>query len=217
MLAYKFTGPGAVGVFTGLRWPAPAHGAPGAWVRAPDQLAACVAGVHACRVAHLPYWLAPELWEIELAGAVIHSTYKLVAPAGRLVRRIEGWPSVERAFAVDCADRALALAVSSLRDAGLAAEATAAAAAAGAAAELAAIAEAVAPRAPGLEATLVAYAADCVRDIERGYHAMCAYVAATAFANASTATLAGDMSSVGWVEERGRQATWLADRLGLVA
>ena len=182
MLAYKFTDPHGCGMFTGYRWPLPPGGAPGAWVRTPDDVRVCVGGVHACRTAHVPYWLAAELWEIELAGEVLESTHKLVAPAGRLTRRIEGWPEAQVAFAEDCAARTLDLAASSLRDEGLGALADAALDAASTA-DLQAVADAAAGEAPALAATLIGYAVDCALDIDNGYHAMCAYVAATAFAN----------------------------------
>lgn len=214
MLAYKFTAPRGSGPFTGFRWPLPAGRRPGAWVHAPREIGVCVAGVHACRTAHMPYWLAPELWEIELSGEVVESAYKLVAPAGRLTRRIEGWPEAQADFARDCADRTLELAVSALRAEGLDALAGAALAAAGTA-ELQAVALAAADEASGLVATLIGYAGDCRWDIDMGYYAMCAYVSATAFANRSTGDVVQDMTSDGWVRERERQARWLVDRLGL--
>jgi hypothetical protein len=213
VLAYKFTGPGGRGAFTGFRWPLPQAGQPGDWVRA-RTAEVCVAGVHACRAEQLPYWLGPELWVVELSGEVIESLHKLVAPAGRLVRRVEGWPAAEREFAEACAARTLDLAVSALRDAGLDAHAEAAATAAGTA-DLVAVADVVHGDAVPLAATLVGYAADCAGDIDNGYFAMCAYVAATAFANHSTGDVVQDMSSHGWVQERARQARWLAAALDL--
>lgn len=214
MLAYKFTDPHGSGMFTGYRWPLPAGRKPGAWVRTPDDVRVCVAGVHACRTAHVPYWLAAELWEIELAGEVLESTHKLVAQAGRLTRRIEGWPAAQGDFARNCATRTLDLATTALREAGLDALADDALAAAGTA-ELQAVARAAADAGPVLTATLAGYAADCELDIDNGWYAMCAYVAATAFANSSTGSIVQDMTSSGWAQERARQARWLADRLGL--
>jgi hypothetical protein len=213
VLAYKFTRPGGQGTFTGFRWPLPQAGEPGDWVRAQTP-EVCVAGIHACRAEQLPHWLGPELWVIELAGEVTESPYKLVAPAGRLVSRVPGWPSAERGFAEDCAARTLDLALSALRDAGLDAHAEAAATAAGTT-DLVALVGAVAGEAPPLVATLVGYAADCAWDVDNGYFAMCAYVAATAFANHSTGDVIQDMSSHGWVRERVRQARWLAAALDL--
>lgn len=213
MLAYKFTGPGGQGTFTGFRWPLPQAGEPGDWVRA-QAAEVCVAGIHACRIEQLPHWLGRELWVVELSGEVIESPYKLVAPAGRLVSRVRGWPSAEREFAEDCAARSLDLAVSALREAGLDAQADAAATAAGTG-DLLAVADVVRGVAAPLVATLVGYAADCAWDIDNGYFSMCAYVAATAFANHSTGDVVQDMSSRGWVQERARQARWLAAALDL--
>jgi hypothetical protein len=82
-------------------------------------------------------------------------------------------------------------------------------------AELAAAAATVAGRSSPLVATLIGYAVDCARDLDGGYYTMCAYVAATAFANRSTEDVVQDMSSDGWVEERLHQARWLAGRLDL--
>lgn len=84
MIAYKFLDDGAVGPFTGFHWPA------GEWVEA-GGVDPCLEGIHACRVRDLPVWLAPELWEIELDGEVIERERKLVAPRGRLTRRLEAW------------------------------------------------------------------------------------------------------------------------------
>src|SRR4051812_10028509 len=132
MLAFKFTAPQGSGTFTGFRWPLPTGGEPGGWVHAPAEVSACVAGVHACRTVHVPYWLAPELWEIELSGEIVESAYKVVAPAGRLTRRIAGWPEAQGDFARDCAARTLDLAVAALRGEGAHAVAEAALAATGA-------------------------------------------------------------------------------------
>jgi hypothetical protein len=77
-----------LGVFSGFVWPLP-NGKAGAWVEA--EVDPCRSGVHACRQVHLPYWLAPELFEIELDGDAVEEGLKVVAPRGRLVRRIEAW------------------------------------------------------------------------------------------------------------------------------
>lgn len=214
MLAYKFTAPQGFGTFTGFEWPLPTGDEPGAWVHAPDDVSVCVEGVHACRIAHVPYWLAAELWEIELSGAVVESPYKLAAPVGRLIRRIGGWPEAQGDFARDCAAHTLDLAVCALRDEGMDALADAALAATGAT-ELQAVALAAADESSALAATLIGYAGDCLWDIDMGYYTMCAYVSATAGANRSTGDVVQDMTSDGWVQERERQARWLAERLGL--
>jgi len=212
MRAYKFTAGGAVSVFTRFPWPPPEGGSPGAWVEAAGAAQVCERGVHACRVGDLPYWLGRELWEVELADDVVEAPYKLVAPRGRLLRRVEGWPELERPFAEDCAARVQDLAASELRKAGLAD--LAAAAFAATTTELAAVAERAAAEAP-LAATLMGYALDCVWDIGNGYYAICAYVAATAFGNWSTGDVVQDMTSPGWLQERARQARWLINNLAL--
>jgi hypothetical protein len=98
--AYKFLRPGAIAPFTGFRWE------PGEWVEV-DAAAPCRAGVHACRVDQLPYWLGAELWEVELAGDVLQRERKLVAPRGRLVRRIDAWnDDAADAFRESCVKRA---------------------------------------------------------------------------------------------------------------
>jgi hypothetical protein len=95
MTAYKFLRRGRVGAFSGFAWPV------GEWVEAEPHV--CASGIHACRPADLPYWLDAELWEIELDGAVA-AERKLVAPRGRLVRRVEAWDGgTARAFADSCA------------------------------------------------------------------------------------------------------------------
>ena len=53
------------GVFSGFAWPLP-DDRPGAWVE--SEVDACRSGIHACRHADLPFWLAPALYEIELGG-----------------------------------------------------------------------------------------------------------------------------------------------------
>ena len=65
MIAYKFLRSGRIGPFSAFRWPEP-----GVWVHAQRDLVACQRGIHACRPSDLPWWLADELWEIELDGDV---------------------------------------------------------------------------------------------------------------------------------------------------
>jgi hypothetical protein len=84
VIAYKVLDPGAVAPFTRFAWPE------GPWVEA-AAADPCRAGIHACRVSDLPYWLGPELWEVELDGDVVEQERKVVAQRGRLVRRIAEW------------------------------------------------------------------------------------------------------------------------------
>jgi hypothetical protein len=106
--AYKFLRDDGTGVFTRFRWPLPGDG-PGAWVRTEPE--PCRAGIHACRLSDLPYWAGRTLYEIELDGDVVEHKTKIVAPRGRLLRRIDAWDHDFRAtYTRYCADRAHAIA-----------------------------------------------------------------------------------------------------------
>jgi hypothetical protein len=119
MIAYKFLAQGRLGPFSGFRWPEP-----GVWVHTSGEPALCRRGVHACRPVDLPWWLAEELWEVELDGAVHAGRHKLTAASGRLGSHIATWtPARAQAFADACAWRARDHAVSALMRAGRAAEA----------------------------------------------------------------------------------------------
>jgi hypothetical protein len=99
VIAYKFLDDGAVGPFTGFRWPVDE------WVEA-DSVDLCSEGIHACRMRDLPVWLGRELWEIELDGEVVEQKAKVVAQRGRLMRRIDEWnDDVAREFGRFCARR----------------------------------------------------------------------------------------------------------------
>ena len=112
MIAYKTLRPGAVAPFSHVRWPQPASDdAPGAWVHgASSGPSVCRAGVHACDVTQLPFWLGEELWQVELAEPVRTERLKLVAPAGRLVGRVAAWDEAAAlAFAADTTERIRAI------------------------------------------------------------------------------------------------------------
>jgi len=104
MTAYKFLTADGLGVFSRFSWPLPNRG-PGAWVE--SSVEPCHAGIHACRRIDLPYWLAPALYEIELDGLVDQQAMKIVAPRGRLLRRIDEWdPDAQEAYGKMCVARA---------------------------------------------------------------------------------------------------------------
>jgi hypothetical protein len=93
---YKVLDAGAVAPFTRFAW------SEGDWVEA-EAVEPCRAGIHACRVPDLPYWLGSELWEIELDGDVTEQARKVVGRRGRLVRRIPEWNlDLLRAFTESC-------------------------------------------------------------------------------------------------------------------
>ena len=104
MIAWKFLAPGAMGPFSRITWPTPSADCPGAWVEA--IVHPCTSGIHACEAIDLPYWLHAELWEIELDGVVARAGHKIVAPRGRLTKRVDAWDrEAMRAFCADCEKR----------------------------------------------------------------------------------------------------------------
>jgi hypothetical protein len=108
VIAYKFLRADGTSVFTRFTWPLPDDG-PGPWVDA--GVDPCRSGIHACRRADLPLWLGRSLYEIELEGEVREEATKVVAPRGRLLRRIDGWDESTRdEYTRMCADRAHELA-----------------------------------------------------------------------------------------------------------
>jgi len=124
MIAYKFLCAGGVGPFSGYRWPLPSDGGAGPWVAGAPDAVPCRRAVHACRVADLPWWLRAELWEVELEGTVTAGRHKVMAPRGRLLRRVERWDGAcAQRFADACAERARDHAVAALDRAGASEEA----------------------------------------------------------------------------------------------
>ena len=104
MRAFKFLTADGSGVFSGFAWPLP-DGAPGAWVE--SEVDPCRSGIHACRPSDLPYWLADALYVIELDGPLDEQAVKVVAPRGRLIRRVESWDEAMReAYSQMCFARA---------------------------------------------------------------------------------------------------------------
>src|SRR5437763_16778572 len=101
MIAYKFLRAGRVGPFSSFTWPEP-----GLWVRAGGPTDPCRRGIHACRPRDLSWWLADELWEIELQGEVRVDTHKIAAAAGCLRARVEQWtPASAHEHGNACASR----------------------------------------------------------------------------------------------------------------
>jgi hypothetical protein len=106
--AYKFLTADGASVFTRFSWPLP-NGGPGDWVT--GSVDPCRSGVHACRTSDLPYWAGRVLYEIELDGEIVEDRTKLVAPRGRLLRRIPAWENgIREEYTRMCANRAHELA-----------------------------------------------------------------------------------------------------------
>lgn len=92
MIAFKFLRPQGVAIFSGHAWQTPAAGQVGEWVEAGEgPLVPCVNGVHASAPHDLAFWLAEELWEVELDGELIEGPQAIIARRGRLVRKVEAW------------------------------------------------------------------------------------------------------------------------------
>jgi hypothetical protein len=184
--AWKFLAAGSIGPFTGFRWPTDSR-----WVEE---------RVHACGLEDLPYWLDSELWEMELDGPVLREHRQVVAPRGRLVARVAGWPQAQDAFALDCIERTRQRVEGALTAAGR----TADAARVSAGRDLERLQqEGFAIAAEGV--VVAGYLFDAVR--RRPYPGLCSYIAATA-----AAELEG---RVGQERERSLQSAWLRERLGL--
>ena len=117
-LALKFLAPGGVGPYSEFKWPLPRGNKPGKWVKVDGDLIACKRGIHACTIEQALDWLEAECYVIELRDARLHADPppKLLAPAGRLIRRLDWDPS---AFATACARRAVGHAIKALEVAGL--------------------------------------------------------------------------------------------------
>jgi hypothetical protein len=63
----------------------------------------CTSGIHALRTSALPYWLAEELWHVELEDAHEATSGIVLARRGRLVRRVTAWDDgAARDFAQAC-------------------------------------------------------------------------------------------------------------------
>jgi hypothetical protein len=232
MIAYKFLGPGAVGLFSRLAWPVPRDGEPGEWVVAEGPLEVCRNGVHACRAGDLIDWIDSELWRVELGAPVIESAAGLVAPRGRLLSRVGEWDdAAAAALTRACVDRARDHAAEALERAGREGDAD----------ELRRLddPEAIRERAPALArgaspevADPLGFAADAVT-MSRGSMpdtallaelappttaAIAANVAFTAARAAGRAhELAGGFGGFdgGYAAERAWQLGWLRDRLGI--
>ena len=203
MIAYKFLRSRRTGPFSAFRWPEP-----GVWVHAARDLAACKHGIHACRPSDLPWWLADELWEIELDGHVRVDEHKIIAPAGRLRSQIEGWtPACAQEYADACAWRAQERAVEALARAGNRHEAWQLAACASLDDVLVATRK-LAGDIPETRISLTIAGDGAVRALT-GAPPTSAYIAAHAAMRLDGAA--------GYAAERAWQSRWLIERLGLRA
>lgn len=203
MRAWKFLDSGRVAPFGGHTWPAPTDSGAGPWLRFPG------AEVFACRLEDLPWWLAPELWEIELEPPLRTLETQVAGRAGRLIRQVTAWNgALLRAYGVACAERARDLAVEALTRDGRAGEAQALMRARSTL-ELSRIARGFAGEArERVSSNLAAYVAESAMRASEGWAAAAANIAA----NAAVMAL-GDPAAFG--RERQWQAGWIATQSGL--
>jgi hypothetical protein len=157
------------------------------------------AWVHACRRGDLPYWLDDELWRVELAEPVREARYQVASPQARLVSMVAGWdPALGREYARACALRARDLALPHLTPVlqealdGLD--------------DLQAIADAV--QAAGSPAIAAEYVSDAAHNALHVGPATTSYIACMLASTVGPGLAAFEA-------ERGWQARWLAERLGL--
>jgi hypothetical protein len=201
MIAYKFLRSGRTGPFSAFQWPEP-----GIWVRAARDPAACRRGIHACRPSDLPWWLADELWEIELDSPVQVNEHKIIAPAGRLQSQIEGWTAAcAQEYAEACAWRSHQRAVHALTHAGHRREARQLASAATLDDVLVA-ARRLAEDIPETRISLTIAGDGAMRALT-GAPPTSAYIAAHAALRLD--------GPAGYAAERAWQSHWLVERLGL--
>lgn len=234
MIAHKFLSAGAIGLFSRYTWPTPTDDAPGEWVRVDGEVKRCLNGVHACAVGTLVEWLDDELWEIELEGPVVEVDGELVAPAGRLLRRLENWDDeCARAFVGECVANTVTRAAQTLVRAGREADAEALRAAGSAPAPEAAILQlardvADEPTSPVLFLADVARlkrggrpeGVDAASSAVEGGPTAAALAANIGFVCAHIAAQLAEQESAGaydesFVRERLGQSNWLAEKLQL--
>jgi hypothetical protein len=200
MIAYKFLRAGRIGPFSGFEWPARA------WVRADHETHACRYGIHACRTQDLPWWLADELWEVELDGPIRIAEHKIIAPAGRLLSRIDRWTSAcAQEYGEACAWRACDSAVAALTRAGHRADADTLAACA-TLDDLLLSARDLAEHVADTRISLTIAGDGAVRALS-GAAPTSAYIAAHAALRLD--------GPAGYAAERTWQTRWLVERLGL--
>jgi hypothetical protein len=201
VIAYKFLRSGRVGPFSGFQWPEP-----DVRVDTAPEVTVCRRGIHACRRSDLPWWLADELWEIELDGPVQVEEHKIIAAAGRLRSRIEAWtPACAQEYADACAWRAQGRAVAALAHAGYRRAARQLAACATLDDALVA-ARRLADDIPETRISLTIAGDGAVRALT-GAPPTSAYIAAHAAMRVD--------GPAGYAAERAWQSQWLVDRLGL--
>ncbi|MFL5861290.1 MAG: hypothetical protein ACJ780_10980 [Solirubrobacteraceae bacterium] len=203
MIAYKFLRAGRIGAFSNFAWPDP-----GIWVRTGAATDPCSRGIHACRPCDLPWWLADELWEVELGGTPQIHEHKIVARAGALRSQIHGWTAgCAQEYGEACAWRARDVACDALSRAGHR-RAAAGLAQCTTLDDVLVTARRLANDLPDSRISLTITGDGAFRALS-GAPPTAAYIAAHAALRVH--------GSQGYAAERARQSSWLVSRLGLRA
>lgn len=219
MTWYKFLATGAVGPFSGYRWPPPAESRePGEWVTAGNRLDPCRSGLHVCRPADLPFWVHEELYVVDVDGAFSAYESFVLANRARLAYRVEWGRRTAQNFSRACVWRVRDLAADALERTGRRAEAHRLLDCA----TLDELDETVgwwlAQRGDASTGDVTGYVADVLGfagGVEDG-DGWASATATTAFitAAAARATAREDRSRAAWAAERRRQASWIAELVG---
>ena len=96
--ALKFLRPGRIGPFTQVKWPEP-----GVWLDSDGEPELCRSGIHALRPSALPFWLAEELWHVDLEDVRETGSGLVLARRARLLEPVSAWnDETAREFAHAC-------------------------------------------------------------------------------------------------------------------
>lgn len=217
MTWYKFLATGAVGPFSGYRWPRPSGHEPGGWVMAEDGLDPCRSGLHICRSADLPFWVSEELYVVEVDGPVTEYESFVLANRARLVRGSAWGRRVAGSFSRACAWRVRDLAAEALVRTGRREEADQLLACASLGALEATVGR-LAERDIASTSAVTGYVQD-VLSFTGGAERTSGWASATATtafvaAAAARATAQEDSGTAAWAAERRRQASWMAELAG---
>jgi hypothetical protein len=207
MQAYKFLDAEGRAPFTATPWD------PGEWLET-ARAQPCREGVHACHADDVAHWLADSLWEVELDGEIVDTRHKVVGSRGRLVRRVDAYPTAVRELAEVGAWRCRDRAVGALRSSGdhaLADRFTEATTTLDALVALGGVVDD-----SSWAGAAAALAVDAAHFALHGNRAQSPFVAACSAGHAAAGP-DGDQAAydAGYASERDFQSVWLSERLGL--
>jgi hypothetical protein len=106
---HKFLDAGGVCPLTDKKWPLPEGDAPGAWIERAGPFDPIGLGFTVCRNQDLAYWVGPELYRVEAAGAMRENKHAVIANRVRLLGPCPEWSELLSELAQRCAERIRAL------------------------------------------------------------------------------------------------------------